>query len=72
MDYPKFIISNQKEESMVYKRLIIREHSCSVGEYLTRDQGAAGWSLTSVTAPFITERLFMGRKESNQIKQTKG
>ena len=56
-------------------------------ECLTRDRGAAGSSLTGVTAlspwarhiylslvlvqprktrPYITERLLMGRKESNQ------
>ena len=56
---------------------------------LTRDRGAAGSSLTSMTAlcrqarhinpslvlvqprktrPYITERLLMGRKESNQTK----
>ena len=61
----------------------------SVVEGLTWDQGAAGSSLTGVTAlcpwarhinpslvlvqprktrPFITERLLMGRKESNQTK----
>ena len=58
-------------------------------ECLTRDRGAAGSSLSGVTAllslskdinpslvlvqprktrPFITERLLMGRKESNQTK----
>ena len=63
------------------------ERSGSVVECLTRDRGAAGSSLFSVTAlchqarhinpslvlvqprktcPFITERLLMGRKESNQ------
>ena len=70
-------------------------HLCNtndvVVECLTRDRGAAGSSLTGVTAlcpwarhinpslvlvqlrktcPYITERLLMGRKESNQIKQT--
>ena len=56
-----------------------------VVECLTRDRGAAGSSLTGVTAllsfypslvlvqprktrPCLTERLLMGRKESNQIK----
>ena len=60
-------------------------------ECLTRDRGAEGSSLTSVTAlwflskthyhslvlvqprktrPCSTERFLMGRKESNQIKQT--
>ena len=64
-----------------------REHSGSVVDCLTRDRGAAGSSLTGVTAlcslskthypslvlfqprktrPYITERLLMGRKESNQ------
>ena len=63
-----------------------REPSGSVVECLTRDRGAAGSSLTGVTAlcpwaslvlvqprktrPFKTERLLMGRKESNQTKQT--
>ena len=68
-----------------------RERSGSVVECLTGDRGAAGSSLTSVTAlcllarhinpslvlvqprktrPYITERLLMGRKESNQTKQT--
>ena len=63
----------------------------SVVECLTLDQGAAGSSLTGVTAlsllarhinpsllsvqhrktcPFITERLLMGLKESNQTIQT--
>ena len=63
----------------------------SVVECLTRVRGAAGWSLTGVTAlcpwarqvnpslvlvqprktcPFITERLLMGRKESNQTNKT--
>ena len=60
-------------------------------ECLTRDPGAAGSSLTGVTAlwslskninpslvlvqprktrPCLIERLLMGRKESNQTKQT--
>ena len=56
-------------------------------ECLTRDRGAAGSSLTGVmsknitpslvlvqsrkTRPYLTERLLMGRKESNQTnKQT--
>ena len=64
--------------------------SGSVVECLTRDQGAAGSSLTGVivfeslskninpslvlvqprkTCPFITERLLMGRKESNQTNK---
>ena len=59
---------------------------------MTRDRGAAGSSLTGVTAlcpwarhinsslvlvqprktrPYITERLLMGRKESNQTKTQK-
>ena len=63
-----------------------QECSGSVLECLTRDPGAAGLSLTGITAlcpsarhivlvqprktcPFITERLLMGHKESNQIKQ---
>ena len=65
--------------------LFVRERSGSVVECLTRDRGAAGSSLTSVTAlwslsiypslvlvqprktrPCLTERLLMGRKESNQ------
>ena len=66
-----------------------RERSGSVVECLTRDQGAAGSSLSGVTAlcpsarhinpslvlvqprkthPYITEKLLMGRTESNQIK----
>ena len=69
---------------------IMREHSSSVVECLTRDRGAAGSSLTGVTElwslsknidpslvlvqprkthPFITERLLMGRKESNQTNK---
>ena len=61
-------------------------------ECLTRDRGAAGLSLTGVTAlwslsktiypslvlvqprktrPCLTERLLMGRKESNQSKNEK-
>ena len=61
-----------------------RERSGSVVECLTRDQGAPGSSLASITAlwflinpslvlvqprkthPRLTERLSMGRKESNQ------
>ena len=55
-------------------------------ECLTRDRGAAGSSLTGVnvlninpslvlvqprkTHPFITERLLMGRKESNQTNRS--
>ena len=67
-----------------------REHSGSVVECLTRDRGAVGMSLTSVTVlcprarhinpslvlvqprktrPCITERLLMGRKESNQTNK---
>ena len=63
------------------------ERSGSVVECLTRDQGAADFSLTGVTVlwslskthlsylstgqprktrPCLTERLLMGRKESNQ------
>ena len=70
-----------------------RERSGSVVECLTRDRGAAGSNLTSVTAlcpltrhinpslvlvqprktcPYITERLLMGCKESNQTKVYKG
>ena len=73
--------------------IIIRsgwECSGSVVECLTWDRGAAGSSLTSITAlcpwarhinpslvlvqprkthPFITERLLMGRKESNQTNK---
>ena len=62
-------------------------------ECLIQDQGAAGSSLTGVTAlclsarhinpslvlvqprkarPYITERLLMGRKESNQTNSPKG
>ena len=69
---------------------VIWERSGSVAECLTRDRGAAGSSLTGVTAlcpwarhmypslvlvqprktrPFITERLLMGRKESNQTNK---
>ena len=72
----------------------VREHSGSVEECLTRDQGDAGSSLTGVTVlcsyarhinsslvlvqprktrPYITERLYMGGKESNQTnKQNHG
>ena len=67
--------------------LSISERSGSVVECLTRDRGAAGLSLTGVTAlcpwarhinpslvlvqprktpPYITERLLMGHKGSNQ------
>ena len=67
------------------------ERSGSLVECLTRDQGAAGLSLTGVAAlcpwaghinpslvlvqprktrPFITERLLMGCKESNQTNKT--
>ena len=67
-----------------------RERSGSVVECLTWDEGAAGSSLTGVTAlcpwashinpslvldqsrktrPFITEKLLMGRKESNQTNK---
>ena len=67
------------------------ERSGSVVECLTQDRGAAGSSITDVTAlypwartflnpslvlvqprktrPFITERLLMGRKESNQTNK---
>ena len=65
----------------------VRECSGSVVECLTRDRGATGLSLSSVTVlwslskqiypslvlvqprktrPCLTERLLMGRKESNQ------
>ena len=52
------------------------EHSGSVVECLTRDRGAAGLSLVLVqprkTRPYITERLLMGCKETNQtIKYSK-
>ena len=61
-------------------------------ECLTRDRGAAGSSITGITAlcpsarlinpslvlvqprktrPYITERLMMGHKESNQTNKTK-
>ena len=67
-----------------------REHSGSMVVCLTRDRGAAGSSLTGVTAlcpwarhinrslvlvqprktcHYITERLLLGRKESNQTKK---
>ena len=57
----------------------IWESSGSVVECLTRDPGAAGLSLSSITAlcpywktrPYITEKLLMGRKESNQTNKTK-
>ena len=70
--------------------MVIRECSGSVVECLTRDRGAAGSSLTGVTAlcplarhinpslimfqprktrPYITERLLMGRKGSNQTNK---
>ena len=62
--------------------LVLWERSGSVVECSTRDQGAAGLSLTSVTelwsvrkthlpwktSPCLTERLLMGHKESNQTK----
>ena len=68
------------------KRSKYRERSGSVVECLTRDRGAAGSSLTDVTAvvlleqdtvlvqprktrPCLTERLLMGRKESNQTNK---
>ena len=68
-----------------------RKRSGSVVECLTRDQRAAGLSLTGVTVlcplarhiyprlvlvqprkthPYISERLLMGRKESNQTNKT--
>ena len=42
-------------------------------ECLTRDRGAAGLSITGITAmcpniALVSERLLMGRKESNQTK----
>ena len=54
-----------------------RERSGSVVECLTRHRGAAGLSLTGVTMlcqprktlPYITERMLMGRKESNQTNK---
>ena len=70
----------------------MRERSGSVVECLSRDHGAAGSSLTGVTAlcpsarhidpslvlvqlrktrPFLSEKLLMGRKESNQTNKTK-
>ena len=73
-------------------KMYLRERSGSVVDCLTRNRGAAGSSLTGVTAlwslskninpslvlvqprktrPFITERLLMGRKESNQTHKTK-
>ena len=64
---------------------VYRERSGSVVECLTRDRGAAGSSLTGVTAfgpwerriypslvldpSLLTERLLMGCKESNQNKK---
>ena len=66
--------------------VLIRERSGLVVECLTRDRRAAGSSLTGVTAlcpnpslvlsqprkirSYITERLLMGRKESNQTNKT--
>ena len=67
----------------------LRERSGSVVECLTQERGAAGSSLTSITAllpwartlilallvqprktrSFITERLLMGGKESNQTNK---
>ena len=63
------------------------EGSGSVEECLTRDRGATGVTALchvvlhinpslvlvkpSKTRPYITERLLMGLKESNQTKQTK-
>ena len=68
----------------IHVQTTIWERSGSVVECLTQDWGAAGWSrvvslskninpsLVLVkprkTHPFITERLLMGRKESNQTK----
>ena len=76
----------------VFITIKVRERSGSVVECLTRNRGAAGSSLTCVTAlcrwarhispslvlvqpsktrPYITERLLLERKESNQTnKQT--
>ena len=70
-----------------YKNSRLTNVSKGSAEWLTRDWGAAGSSLTVLcpwarhinpslvlvqprkTRPFITERLLMGRKESNQIEQ---
>ena len=76
----------------VFITIKVRERSGSVVECMTRNRGAAGSSLTCVTAlcswarhispslvlvqprktrPYVTERLLMGSKESNQTnKQT--
>ena len=63
----------------------MQERSGSVVECLTGDRRVEGSSLTSVTAeqdtfillvqprktrPCLTERLLMGRKESNQTNKT--
>ena len=78
--------------SKMKSHILNKECSGSLVECLTRDRGAAGSSLTGVTAlwslsrhiypslvlvqprktrPCLTGRLLMGRKESNQTKQTK-
>ena len=77
---------------MAIENTVSWERSGSVVECLTRDRGAAGSSVTGVTAlwslskthvypslvlvqprktrPCLTERLLMGRKESNQTNKT--
>ena len=68
-----------------WKHQHLRERSGSMVECLARDRGAGGSSLTGVTVlwslsktylvqprktrPCLTERLLMGRKESNQTNQ---
>ena len=70
--------------------ITIRERNGSLVECLIRDRGAAGSSITGVTAlcpwarhinpslvlvqlrkirPYLTERLLMGSKESNQTNK---
>ena len=83
------LLGRRKSRLLVKKR----KRSGSVVECLTRDRGAAGSSLSGVTAacpwaryinpslvlvqpiktrPYITERLMMGRKESNPTKEPNG
>ena len=79
VDILKILTNN----NLISHQNIRRECSGSVVECLTRDRGAAGSSLTEVTAlwslsktyywfnPCLTERLLMGSKESNQTKSPK-
>ena len=88
--FPNTYSLSLKHRKIVIYIAVSGECSGSVVECLTRDGGAAGASLTGVTALcpwakhinpslvlvqprktrlFITDRLLMGRKESNQSKQ---